>query len=65
VVAALRARGLLVVAHDRSTAFDVIAGDADLVADAVRDAVADACARAGRVVRRRRRLEDLFPGAER
>jgi hypothetical protein len=31
----------------------------------VRDAVADAGARVGRIVRRRRRLEDLFHGAER
>jgi ABC-2 type transport system ATP-binding protein len=65
VLAALRARGLDVRLHDRSTAFDVVAADADLVADAVRDAVADAGARIGRVVRRRRRLEDLFQGAGR
>jgi ABC-2 type transport system ATP-binding protein len=64
VHAALRARGLEVRAHDRSSAFDVIAADTvhdpDGVADAVRDAVADAGARIGRVANRRRRLEDLF-----
>ena len=65
VMAALRNRGLDVRVHDRSTAFDVVAADADLVADAVRDAVADAGARISRVVRRRRRLEDLFAGAGR
>ena len=41
----------------------MIGSDADLIADAVRDAVADSGARLGRVVRRRRRLEDLFAGA--
>ena len=65
VLAALRGRGLDVRARDRSVAFDVVAADADLVADAVRDAVAEAGARIGRVVRRRRRLEDLFEGAGR
>ena len=39
---------------------EVIGDDVDLVADAVRDTVAAAEARLGRVVRRRRRLEDLF-----
>jgi hypothetical protein len=39
---------------------EVIGPDVDLVADAVRDAIADAEARVGRIVRRRRRLEDLF-----
>src|SRR5690606_23639176 len=65
VLARLRERGLDVRPHDRSAAFDVVAADADLVADAVRDAVADAGARIGKVVRRRRRLEDLFQGAGR
>ena len=41
---------------------EVIGSDADLIADQVRDAVADAEARVGRIVRRRRRLEDLFEG---
>lgn len=63
VLAALRERGFDVRLHDRSTAFDVVADDADRVADAVRDAVADSGARIGRIVRRRRRLEDLFEGA--
>jgi ABC-2 type transport system ATP-binding protein len=65
VLAALRASGLHVHRHDRSPAFDVVAADVDEVADAVRDAVADAGARVGRIVRRRRRLEDLFAGAGR
>jgi ABC-2 type transport system ATP-binding protein len=39
---------------------EVIGPDVDLVADSVRDAIADAEARVGRIVRRRRRLEDLF-----
>lgn len=39
---------------------EVIGPDVDLIADAVRDAVADHGARLGKVVRRRRRLEDLF-----
>ena len=42
------------------TRIEVIGPDADLIADAVRDAVVDAGARVGRIVRRRRRLEDLF-----
>ena len=63
VIAALRSGGLDVRLHERSSAFDVVAADADLVADAVRDAVALAGARVGRIVRRRRRLEDLFEGA--
>jgi hypothetical protein len=48
-----------------SNRFEVLGTDADLIADAVRDAVADAHARVGRIVRRRRRLEDLFEGAQR
>ena len=60
VAAALRAAGLEVRAIARSGRVEVIGPDADLVADAVRDAVVDAGARLGRVVRRRRRLEDLF-----
>ncbi|MEQ9164382.1 MAG: hypothetical protein RLN74_16825, partial [Ilumatobacter fluminis] len=39
---------------------EVIGPDVDLVADGVRDALAASGARLGKVVRRRRRLEDLF-----
>ena len=44
---------------------EVLGSDADAIADAVRDAVVLAEARVGRIVRRRRRLEDLFHGGER
>jgi len=57
--------GLVVRSMHRSAAFEVIGDDADHVADAVRDAVAAAHARVGRIVRRRRRLEDIFEGADR
>ena len=60
VAAALVASGLDVRPLGRPGAFDVVGSDADQVADVVRDAVADAGARLRRVVRRRRRLEDLF-----
>ena len=55
------------VRHDGlgGTRIEVLGSDADAIADAVRDAVAAAEARVGRIVRRRRRLEDLFEGAER
>jgi ABC-2 type transport system ATP-binding protein len=55
------------VRHDGlgGTRIEVLGSDADTIADAVRDAVADAEARVGSIVRRRRRLEDLFEGAER
>ena len=59
VSAALTARGLVVRPLGVGT-IEVIGPDADLVADAVRDVVADHGARLGKVVRRRRRLEDLF-----
>ena len=39
---------------------EVIGPDVDVVADGVRDAVAASGARLGKIVRRRRRLEDLF-----
>jgi ABC-2 type transport system ATP-binding protein len=65
VLDALRSGGFDVRPHERTAAFDVVAADADLVADAVRDAVALAGARVGRIVRRRRRLEDLFEGVGR
>jgi ABC-2 type transport system ATP-binding protein len=65
VVGALRAAGLE-VRHEAGTGrFEVLGTDADVIADRVRDSVASAGARIGRVVRRRRRLEDLFAGAGR
>lgn len=57
--------GLTVRSMHRSAAFEVLGDDADHIADAVRDAVAGAGARVGRIVRRRRRLEDIFEGAGR
>jgi ABC-2 type transport system ATP-binding protein len=60
-----RSPGLTVRAMHRSAAFEVLGDDVDLVADAVRDAVAANGARVGRIVRRRRRLEDIFEGASR
>jgi ABC-2 type transport system ATP-binding protein len=65
VVAALRAAGLEVRHEPRTGRLEVLGNDADAIADGVRDAVAGAEARIGRVVRRRRRLEDLFAGASR
>jgi ABC-2 type transport system ATP-binding protein len=53
-------RGLEVRRRARPGEMEVIGPDVDLVADSVRDAIADAQARVGRIVRRRRRLEDLF-----
>ena len=44
---------------------EVLGSDADAIADAVRDAVVLAEARVGRIVRRRRRLEDLFQEGDR
>ncbi len=63
-VADALARGGFEVRHDglAGARIEVIGPDADEVADAVRDAVAAAEARVGRIVRRRRRLEDLFEG---
>jgi ABC-2 type transport system ATP-binding protein len=60
VAHALTGRGLEVRRLVRPGEMEVIGPDVDLVADAVRDAIADAGARVGRIVRRRRRLEDLF-----
>lgn len=65
VIASLQLRGLEVRAEQGAARLEVMGTDADLIADSVRDAVADAGARVGRIVRRRRRLEDLFQGAER
>jgi ABC-2 type transport system ATP-binding protein len=65
VVAALRAAGLEVRHDDIGARMEVLGSDADAIADAVRDACASANARISRIVRRRRRLEDLFgTGAE-
>ncbi len=63
VLASLAASGLVATAMPTPGRLEVIGSDADEIADRVRDAVADADARLGRVVRRRRRLEDLFAGA--
>lgn len=65
VRAALEQQGLTVRSMHRSSAFEVIGEDPDRSADLVRDAVAGAGARVGRIVRRRRRLEDVFEGAGR
>ncbi|MEM9041507.1 MAG: ABC transporter ATP-binding protein [Actinomycetota bacterium] len=64
-VAAALSGGGLDVRHDALAGprIEVIGPDADVIADAVRDAVASAEARVGRIVRRRRRLEDLFDSA--
>ena len=64
VIAAIENRGLEVRAEQNSNRIEVLGTDPDLIADVVRDAVADAQARVGRIVRRRRRLEDLFEGAQ-
>ncbi len=60
VITALVAGGLDVRRDGTAHRIEVIGHDADVVADQVRDSVADAGARVGRIVRRRRRLEDLF-----
>lgn len=65
VVSQLESVGLEVRRDAGSTRFEVLGSDADLIADSVRDAVAEAGARVGRITRRRRRLEDLFEGAQR
>ena len=65
VRAVLERDGLTVRSMHRSSAFEVLGDDPDQVADNVRDAVAAAGARVGRIVQRRRRLEDIFDGAER
>ena len=65
VTAALTHRGLEVRGEPGANRIEVLGTDADLIADSVRDAVADAHGRVGRIVRRRRRLEDLFEGAQR
>lgn len=65
VVHALTEAGAEVRRDRSSTRIEVFGADADVVADQVRDAVAEAGARVGRIVRRRRRLEDLFGGVDR
>ena len=65
VVAALAAAGAEVRRDASVTRIEVFGSDAEVIADQVRDAVAAANARVGRIVRRRRRLEDLFGGGER
>jgi len=65
IAVALTAAGSEVRRDGSTNRIEVIGSDADVVADQVRDAVADAGARVGRIVRRRRRLEDLFDGAQR
>ena len=65
VTAALERTGLEVRRDHVPTRFEVLGTDADRIADGVRDAVADAGARVSRIVRRRRRLEDVFEGAAR
>jgi len=65
VTAALTGKGLEVRGEPGSNRIEVLGTNADLIADSVRDAVADAHGRVGRIVRRRRRLEDLFEGAQR
>ncbi len=65
VIEMLEQTGLDVRQDPGSLRFEVVGSDADEVADRVRDAVASAEARVRRIVRRRRRLEDLFEGARR
>lgn len=65
VVESLVEAGAEVRRDGSSARIEVFGADADVVADQVRDAVADAGARVGRIVRRRRRLEDLFDGSGR
>jgi ABC-2 type transport system ATP-binding protein len=65
VVAALRRAGADVRPDAGTGRMEVRGADPDVIADRVRDAVADAGARLGRISQRRRRLEDLFHGAER
>ena len=65
ISATLVTAGLDVRRDGTAHRIEVIGTDAEEVADRVRDAVADANARIGRIVRRRRRLEDLFEGVDR
>jgi ABC-2 type transport system ATP-binding protein len=65
VIESLTAAGAEVRRDASVTRIEVFGDDADVIADQVRDAVATAGARVGRIVRRRRRLEDLFGGADR
>jgi len=65
VIEALTAAGAEVRRDASVTRIEVFGDDADVIADQVRDAVAAAGARVGRIARRRRRLEDLFGGADR
>ena len=68
VVAAVRERGIEVRADDPPIGtglgcFEAFGDDTGVVADAVAAVVADRGVRIGRMVRRRRRLEDLFAGS--
>jgi len=65
VVEALRRVGADVRPDSGTGRMEVRGDDPDVIADRVRDAVADSGARIGRISQRRRRLEDLFHGAER
>jgi ABC-2 type transport system ATP-binding protein len=65
VVEALRRVGADVRPDSGTGRMEVRGDDPDVIADRVRDAVADSGARLGRISQRRRRLEDLFHGAER
>ncbi len=65
VVEALRRAGADVRPDAGTGRMEIRGADPDVIADRVRDAVADAGARLGRISQRRRRLEDLFHGAER
>lgn len=65
LIGELEAHGLEVRRDASSMRIEVMGADADDVADRVRDAVAGAQARVARIVRRRRRLEDVFEGAQR
>jgi ABC-2 type transport system ATP-binding protein len=65
VVAALLANGLDVRRDVDAQRIEVVGQDADAIADHVRDAIAEARGRVRRIVRRQRRLEDLFDGADR
>jgi ABC-2 type transport system ATP-binding protein len=65
VVDRLQRAGLDVRADAGTGRMEVRGTDPDLIADCVRDAIAEAEARVGRISQRRRRLEDLFEGAQR
>ena len=64
VVQRLQAAGLTVHHEQGTIRMDVLGASADAIADGVRDAVAESHARVRRIEQRRRRLEDLFEGAQ-